>query len=146
MKGNCMDIVAGAVLCAAMMFVSTPASAIDMKEGKWEHTMEVKMEGLPMEIPSMPFTTTQCLTQKDIVPQTARKEQNCKVLEQKITGNKVTWKVKCVEQGSVTEGEGEIIYSGMTYAGTLKTKMTDKSGKVMQSITKMKGRRIGDCP
>ncbi|MBI5026694.1 MAG: DUF3617 family protein [Nitrospirae bacterium] len=144
-KGICITV--GAVLCAVSLFVSTPALAVDMKEGKWEHTMEMKMEGMPMEIPMMPITTTECLSQKDIVPQTAQKEkeQNCKILDQKITGNKVIWKVKCVEKGSVTEGEGEITYSGTTYAGTLKTKITDKSGQVMRSTTKMKGRRIGDC-
>jgi len=85
------------------------------------------------------------LSQKDIVPQTAQKDQNCKVLDQKITGNKVAWKVKCIQNGSVTEGEGEITYSGTTYAGTLRTKVTDKSGLVMHSTAKMKGRRIGDC-
>lgn len=147
MKKKCICITVGVVLFTVTLFVSTSSMAIDMKEGKWEHTMEVKMEGMPMEMPSMPITTTDCITNKDIVPQTVpeKEQSNCRILDQKVTGNKVSWKVKCIEEDSVAESEGEITYSGTTYAGTLKTKITDKSGQVMLSTAKMKGRRIGDC-
>jgi len=130
-------IIFGAVLWTITLFLISLSSAIDMSEGRWEHTVEVQMEGMP----SMPFTTTQCMTQKDLVP----REKNCTILEEKITGNKVVWKVKCIEKDSVTESEGEIIYSGITYSGTMKTKITEKRGQVMNSTMKMKGRRIGDC-
>ena len=133
-------------ICLSAVIGVSPAFAVNMQEGQWEHTMEIKMEGLPVEKPSMPFTTTQCLTQKDMVPKTSKKEQNCEVKDQKITGDKVSWKVKCVEKEAVTESEGEITYSGSAYTGTMKTKTIDKSGRAMNSTTKMKGRRVGDCP
>ena len=138
-------VIIGTVIWVGSFFFLAPASAIDMKEGKWEHTIELKMEGMP-GMPAMPpFTTTQCMTKKDLVPQTSEKEANCKVLEQKITGNKVVWKAKCIEKDSVIESEGDITYSGTAYSGTQKTKITEKSGQVMNSTAKMKGRRIGDC-
>ncbi len=40
-----------------MSFI-VPAGAIDIKEGKWELTMEMKMEGMP-GVPAMSFTNTQ---------------------------------------------------------------------------------------
>jgi hypothetical protein len=132
------------MICIGSFFVSTPVRAIDMQEGMWEHTMEVKMEGMP-GVPAMPFTTKQCMTKKDLVPQSSENKENCKILEQKITGNKVVWKAKCTEKNSVIESEGEITYSGTSYSGTQKTKITEKGGQVMTSTTKMKGRRIGDC-
>lgn len=43
-------------------------------------------------VPSMPFTSTQCMTEKDLVPKRSNKDANCTILEQKITGNKVLGK------------------------------------------------------
>jgi hypothetical protein len=129
-------IIFGAVLSAITLFFSSPSLAIDMNEGKWEHAIEVQMKGMP----GMPFTTTQCMTKKNLVPC----ERNCTIDEEKITGNKIVWKKKCIEKTSVTESEGEITYNGTTYSGTMNTKITDKRGQV-NSTVKMKGRRIGDC-
>ncbi len=144
MKGKKVWIVVGVVFSVSSVLFIGPARAIDMNEGKWEHTMEMKMEGMP-GVPVMPFTSTQCMTQKDLVPKSSDKDANCTILEQRITGNKVVWKVKCIEKGSVSEGEGEITYSGTTYTGTQRIRITDKSGQVMNTTMKMKGRRIGDC-
>lgn len=139
-----ISIAVAFLFCIGTALSSAPTQALDMKEGKWEHTMEMKMEGMP-GAPAMPFTNIQCMTQKDLVPQSADKDANCTTLEQKITGNKVVWKAKCVEKGSVTESEGEITYSGTTYSGTQKMKTTEKSGQVINTTMKVKGRRIGDC-
>jgi hypothetical protein len=144
MRKNFMFLFLAAFLCLGGFLISKPAQAIDMKEGLWEINMEMKMEGIP-GAPTMPFTTKQCLTQKDLVPQSSEKKDNCKVLDQKIIGNKVIWKARCTERGSVMESEGEITYTGAAYSGTQKTKITEKSGEVMNSVTKMKGRRVGDC-
>ena len=144
MKTRCLYLILSMMICIGAFFVSTPVRAIDMKEGMWEHTMEVKMEGMP-GVPAMPFTTTKCMTKKDLVPESSENKENCKILEQKVTGNKVVWKARCTEKGSVIESEGDITYNGTTYSGSQKTKITEKGGQVMTSTAKMKGRRIGDC-
>ena len=144
MKGKYLCLSLGMMLCAGVLFVATKARAIDMMEGMWEHTMEVKMDGMS-GVPAMPFTTTKCLTKKDLVPQSSENKENCKILEQKTTGNKVVWKARCIEKDSVIESEGDITYNGTTYSGSQKTKITEKGGQAMTSTTKMKGRRIGDC-
>ena len=144
MKTKYCGFALGAMLCGCAFFVLTPVWAVDMKEGMWEHTMEVSMEGVP-GVPPMPFTTTQCMTKKDPVPKASEKEGNCKVIEQKITGNKVVWKARCVEKDSVIETEGDINYGGTTYSGSQKTKIMEKGGQAMTSTAKMKGRRIGNC-
>lgn len=122
-------------------------AAMNMQEGEWETTMEIKMDmpGVPFQMPPMTFKDTQCLTKEDFVPKTAKKDENCKVLDQKITGNKVAWKVKCVMEGVTTIGEGEITYSGNSYNGILKTKTTDSTGQTTASTSKLAGRRLGDC-
>jgi hypothetical protein len=138
-------IIFGTVLWVVMLFLSSPLLAIDMSEGKWEHTGEVKMEGMP-GVPAMPFANTQCMTQKELIPKSSSgKDGNCTILEQKITGNKVVWKAKCIEKSSVSESEGEITYSGTTYSGNQRIRITEKSGQVMNTTMKMNGRRIGGC-
>ncbi len=144
MKTGYLCLILSTMLCAGSFFVSTPVRAVDMMEGMWEHTMEVKMEGMA-GVPAMPFTTTHCMTKKDLVPQSSENKQNCKILEQKAIGNKVVWKIRCVEKDSVVESQGDITYNGTTYSGNQKTKITEKGGQVMTSTAKMKGRRLGDC-
>ena len=144
MKTKKAWMVFGVLFWFGTVWFTAPAQAIDMNEGKWEHTMEMRMEGMP-GVPVMPITTTQCMTQKNLIPQPSNKDSKCETLEQKITGNKIVWKTKCTEKGSVTQSEGEITYTGTTYSGTQRMKMTEKGGQVMNATMKMKGRRIGDC-
>jgi hypothetical protein len=107
---------------------------------------QVNMQGLPFPIPVTPVTVTECLTKEDLVPKAGNKDKHCDVTDQNITGNKVTWKVKCANARGSSEGTGEIIYSGDSYTGKMKTKMTDnKSKQAMTSTITMKGKRIGPC-
>ena len=111
-------------------------------DGKWEVTMEMYMPGMPMKMP--PMTTTQCVTKEEAadpqkaVPQ-ASKDQNCKVSDYKTTSNKVTWAVKCEGANPMT-GSGEVVYTGDTFAGTMKM---DHGGQAMNM--KYSGKRLGDC-
>jgi len=137
-----------AALTLAMLIVPGAiafSAGVNMQEGKWEITMETKMEGMPIQMQPMKFTLTQCLTKEDAVPKTTQKDQKCEVIDQKIIGNRVKWKIKCVEKKTTSVGEGDITYSGAGYSGTMKTKVTDESGKTFTSSTKMSGRRIGNC-
>ena len=120
------------------------AAAVNMQEGEWENTVEMKMEGMPFAIP--PVKTTQCMTKEDYVPKQKEGKGNCTIKNQKVTGNKVTWSQECIdESGAKTEAQGEITYSGSSYKGTMSMKTQDKSGEVMTSTAVMNGRRIGAC-
>lgn len=114
-----------------------------MQEGKWESTMQMTMEGMQFSIPS--FKTTQCVTKEDLVPKTSEKEENCKRINYKVVGNTVVWKVECVDKGTKTESEGEITYSGSSYKGTMRGKITEKGGETRNFSMKLAGRRIGEC-
>lgn len=133
------------VICTVIgMSQAVPVCAeVNMSEGKWETTMEMTMEGMPFKMP--PTKSTQCITRENAVPKASEKESNCKIIDQKITGNTVSWKVKCVEKDMTTEGEGEITYSGASYSGAMLTRMTDKSGKIQSVKMKLAGKRVGEC-
>lgn len=142
MKKGIFWVLSGALFFVMVSF-GTLSSAAPINEGKWEVTTEVVMEGMPFKMP--PTKTTQCITKENMVPRNSGKNGSCKVLDQRVSGSKVSWRVKCVDSHGTTDGEGEITYSGETYKGTMNTKMTDKTGKTQSMKAKYTGRRIGDC-
>jgi hypothetical protein len=133
----------GIVLCAAAVALTAP----NMQEGEWETAVEVRMEIPGMAVPPMNFKNTQCLTQKDLVPNTAGPDQECKVLEHAVNGNTVTWKVRCVDKDGAMDGRGQITYSGRTYQGQVQATQTprDETEPPMKTDMKLNGRHLGAC-
>ncbi len=115
----------------------------DMQDGLWEITTKVDMPGMPVAMP--PMKHTQCLTRKDYVPQKQEQGEECKMVENKVAGNTVTWKVKCRDKKSTYEGNGKITYSGKSFDGVVKMTVNDPSEGTMQMTQHMSGKRIGNC-
>jgi hypothetical protein len=113
------------------------------RDGRWEVKTEMEMPGMPMKMPAM--TTTQCITKEQAedpqrsVPQGRGAPNNCKVSDHKVTGNKVTWSMKC-EGPEAMSGTGEITYGENTYDGVMKM---ERQGQTM--MMKYTGKRLGDC-
>jgi uncharacterized protein DUF3617 len=113
------------------------------RDGRWEVKTEMEMPGMPMKMPAM--TTTQCITKEQAedpqrsVPQGRGAPNNCKVLDYKVAGNKVTWSMKC-EGPEAMSGTGEITYGENTYDGVMKM---EREGQTM--MMKYTGKRLGDC-
>ena len=115
-------------------------AAVNIHEGEWETTVEMKMKGVPSTMP--PIKTKQCITNDNMVPQVTK---NCSIKSRQVIGNKVIWTAGCVDRGSTTEMQGEITYSGDSYNGNITVKERDRSGRVIVSTGVLTGRRIGDC-
>ena len=130
-------------IVTAISGVSPLRAEMNLSEGRWETIMEMTMEGMPFKLPTT--VATQCITRENAVPKGSDKQSNCKVLSQNITGNTVTWKVRCVEKDMINEGEGEVTYSGGSYSGKMFMTMTGKKGATKNMNIKMSGRRVGDC-
>jgi hypothetical protein len=135
----------GLVLAGATIALTAP----NMQEGEWETAVEVKMEvpGMPGAVPPMSFKNTQCLTQKDLVPNTAGPDQQCTILEHTVNGNTVNWKIRCVDKDGTMDGRGQMIYSGGTYQGQVQATHTprDRSDPPMKTDMKLNGRHVGVC-
>lgn len=116
------------------------AGGPNLNPGKWEITTETEMVGMPMKVP--PVTHTQCLTVKDIVPQSEGESKECQVSDIKVSGDTVSWKIVCSGQGGEMEGTGRITYSGDRMEGTMDMAI---KGAGMQVKNKISGRRTGDC-
>jgi Protein of unknown function (DUF3617) len=132
---------------AAVLALSIAAFAQGpRRDGNWEVKMEMQMAGMPPGMP--PFTSTQCITPEEakdpdkLVPQgrgRGRGNQDCKVSDYKLEGNKATWSMKCEGEQPMT-GTGEFLYSADTYTGTIKMD-TGRGAMTM----KYSGKRLGDC-
>jgi Protein of unknown function (DUF3617) len=125
------------LLCAG---ATAHSAGVDVKEGEWETSTETTMTMGAMSMPPMAGKSTYCITREDLVPKT-EKEKDCKVLNQKVVGNTVSWRIEC-KKG---EGEGEITYRGSTYTGNIRMK-TVEDGQTMTMNTKLAGKHLGPCP
>ena len=137
------------VLAAALAVSVVMLAQGARRDGKWDVTMEMDMPGMPMKMP--PMTTTKCVTKDQVddpskmFPQQGpggrgRGNNDCKVTDQKIEGNKVTWAMTCAGQQPMT-AVGEMIYGEDTYNGTVKMDVTGRGTMTMKYV----GKRVGDC-
>ncbi|MBI5441876.1 MAG: DUF3617 family protein [Deltaproteobacteria bacterium] len=135
MKGMLWTV---AALAALLSPAAAPAAAPNMQEGLWEITSSIDMPGMPMKMPST--TMKHCYTKEDVRESRTLPEgdKNCKMTDLKQTGNKVTWKVDCKGEGS---GEGEMVYKGDSYTGTIKVKAQGTT-----IVTRYDAKRVGACP
>jgi hypothetical protein len=123
----------------------SPALALgadaQMTPGLWEISASMEVPGMPFKLP--PQKVQHCYTKEELakaesaVPQ---QQNDCKLVENRKVGNKLTWKVVCTGK-SAGKGEGEIVFTSATaYDGWMKF---DSDGQVM--TTKYAARRLGDC-
>ncbi len=115
----------------------------NMQDGQWEITSTMNMPGMPAAMP--PVKHTQCITKKDMIPQTKQKNQKCTVTDTKISGDTVSWNVKCTTDGNDMTGNGKITYKGDTFEGTFVINMKVPGQGSMKMTQNMKGRRLGPC-
>lgn len=114
----------------------------NLQEGNWEITTRMEMPGMPFQMP--PQKHNQCMTKKDVVPDQSRKGQDCKITDQKITGDSVSWKMSCKDKDGTTEGEGKITYAGKSYDGMMMAKMSSK-GESHTMKMNFAGKHTGPC-
>ncbi len=120
------------------------------RDGNWEVTTTTAMNGMPA---GPPRKEMRCVTKEQASdPSTAAPgapqgrgpaPQDCKVTDQKVTGNTVSWKSTCTGSMSL-DMTGEIVYSGDTYTGTVTTNM-NMGGQAMSMKSTFTGKRLGDC-
>jgi len=130
-------------LAAAVVFagVTTAQADIDVKEGLWEISNHIEMSGMPIKLPDT--TITQCIDKTKIIPKTDDKiNKYCKVIDQKVDGDTVSWKMECKNN---MESEGSVTYHGETFEGSITTKMEVPNMGVMTMTITATGKRIGEC-
>ncbi len=117
---------------------------INMKEGLWEITTRMQMQGMPMQMPV--YTFRRCITREDMVPrQEDRPGQECKVLKTDVKGDTVTWVMECRDNNGTTRAEGRATYRGESFDGEVRVTMESAGMKGMEMIQQISGRWMGSC-
>ncbi|MCX5808435.1 MAG: DUF3617 family protein [Proteobacteria bacterium] len=140
-------MVRSVIIAVVLTLVWVTVGSAEMKEGFWEITTKTEMKGMPVQIP--PTTMKQCITKKDVVPKPEKQEkgQECKIKDQKISGDTVTYAMECKDKGgNIIEISGKMIYKGDIFDGTTNTTMKTKEQGTMQMTSKMSGKYVGPCP
>ncbi len=134
-------------LVFALLLVWACTASAEMKEGLWEMTMQADMKGAPQQMPAV--TMKQCLTKNDMVPKHQNKQpgQDCKMKDQKIVGDTVTYSMVCQNKdGGSMETAGKMTYKGNSFDGSSTTTIKPKGqGQNMQMSTRMSGKYLGPC-
>jgi hypothetical protein len=139
--------IALAVTIVGIFLWGTSAFAgVDIHEGLWEITTKMEMQGMPMQMPARKHT--QCLTKKNMpktmVPKEQDQDEECKITDQKVSGNTVTWTMKCSGKDAM-EVAGKTTYHGDTFEGTITMISNDPDEGKMKIINHISGKRIGEC-
>jgi len=130
------------IACIAFAASVLSAAAFGATGEYWEVTTKMEMPGMPF---AMPATTMKvCLPpggEKD-PKRTQDKKSNCEMTDVKTSGNKVSYKGKCVEKNGTMNMEGENTHDRDSYHGTMH--MTGRSqGQDMDMKMTSSGKRIG---
>ena len=134
----------------AVLVVSLAAAAAviaqqgPMRPGRWQNTVQMQMPNMPVQMPAQ--TTTRCVTAEQLqrdpnswIP-SGPDGSSCKISDQKIVRNTVTWKVACTGQMAMT-GDGELTFMEDAYDGALKATVPQMG----EMTIKLTGKRVGDC-
>lgn len=135
------QLIFGVVAFFALVSFACAGDAPSIKEGLWETTVKIDSPGLEMHFP--PFKSTQCITQTDAAPQSSQPgADSCKVTDQKISGNTVSWTMTCdASKSGYTSGTGTVTYTGDTFTG----KLVIKGEKDLEFTSNMTGKYLGPC-
>lgn len=133
-------VIVGGIL--GFLFIVSTQAGPNMKPGLWEVTVKMEVPGMPMAIP--PMTTQHCITKEDPVPRTQKPSEECEITDQSVSGDTVTWRVRCKSGGMTTVGTGNITYQGDSYRGSIQMQMSEGGRPPMNMTQTLSGKRIGD--
>ena len=102
----------------------------------WNMTTRMEMAGM-----QMPATSQQiCMKKGEQRAEDLQQDKNCKVTEQKVVGNKMTWTIVCTGKDAMS-GTGEMTRTADSMDGRMRMKTSD--GDEMNVV--YTGKRAGGC-
>jgi Protein of unknown function (DUF3617) len=130
---------AGAVLASMLALAAASPAAAQGKDDLWEHSSKMEMPGMPMAMPAQ--VNRVCVSknrkEEDLIPT----RDNCRVVDSKRTGNRVTYRMECAgSEPSVIVGD--LTFGNNTYEGQMRMTLTKTNDTMNMALS---GRRVGDC-
>lgn len=118
---------------------------IDIKEGKWQITTQMEMQGAPVKLAIPPQTVDQCFTKKNMTPERMLNNKYCEMLEMDIGAKTIAWQMRCKQAGMQMEGQGKLAYTKTSFNGLFQMMMRGSKQGDMNINTKLNGHYVGQC-
>lgn len=129
------------LMLATLVLAPSPARCEpDLQPGLWEITTTMEMPGMAFKMPAA--TVTQCITPEAMVPQTVQGNDKCRMLDNRVDGDVVTWTVRCDSAGGSMTSQGAVVYQGDRFEGTVTTTGSQMPAAMTQAMT---GKHVGPC-
>ncbi len=136
--------IAGAKGCAGLLIVALALPVTASAQGRddlWEVTTKMEMPGMPIAMPAQ--TNRVCIAKNSKDDDYIPRRDNCRVLESKRSGNKLTYKMACTGKDAMNVA-GEITYGTNSYEGRMLMSGRMEGGP-MEMTQVFSGKRVGDC-
>lgn len=131
-------------VCVVAMFFSVSQGVhARIKYGLWQITVEVIMDGTPVDAPAETFE--KCITRNNLTPGDNKDKQGCE--KDKVTrkGDTVNWTVSCARDKHTMTGSGVVTYSGNSMTGNAQFQAGGHGLATMNMKLNYKGKRLGRC-
>jgi hypothetical protein len=126
------------LLFAAMTSLALPVMA---EPGEyWQLTTKMEMVGMPMAMP--PVTMKLCVPKGAERDPRHSADKDCTVSDVKIHSNGSSWKVRCVKDGEVMTGIGEMKGDANQWAGTIRMSGVT-GGQKFDMTNHLQSKRLG---
>lgn len=144
-----------AALAAAACFAAGEAAAQQdytaLSPGLWEIRTNTRMQGMPAELPPVPYTTMQCLTQEllnnqeNLATVTASRGK-CDIHDADVSSERTNWTMSCEQNGMHIEAKGVITpISQRAYTGNVHFIMDTGSVHSLNGVVNVQGLWQGEC-
>jgi hypothetical protein len=115
----------------------------NVEPGLWQTRVETQLPDAPMATRTV--TRRQCITREDLIPRTEQGEANCNVVENRVSGNTVRWRMRCLQGKAGVESNGTVIYSGEIFKGRVLSKINSGQQETVKITQTLSGHRVGAC-
>jgi hypothetical protein len=135
-------------LLIATAWIALPAWAeeerLPIQPGQWKVTTEVSVSLAPR--PRV-RDNIQCVTAEDLrAVELTGSSDLCDNEQIRVSGDTMTWKIRCREQMKENSGEGHVTMSDGEFSGQMQLHGAPrKEGDPIVVTTTWKGQRLGDC-
>lgn len=122
-----------------------------LRPGLWEIRTATRMQGMPYELPPVPYTTTQCMTQEQLDNQenlsaVSGSQGNCEIHDADVTMERTDWTMTCVKNGMEVDAKGTITpISKEAYTGNVHFTMQGGSIAAVKGVVNVQGMWQGEC-
>lgn len=122
-----------------------------LRPGMWEIRTATRMQGMPYELPPVPYTTNQCLTQEllnnqeNLATVTATRGQ-CDIHNVEVSEMRTSWTMTCSQNGMNIDAKGSITpITPEIYTGNVHFTMHSANIQALNGVVNVQGAWQGEC-